>query len=96
MKKEMFKIKRISAGGENVFRIATDDGTIEIRGRDTFVVRMVKSLCEESSEFLEILRDNLAGEMHETIAAKMRRAGFDEDIVKDFENDSFWDDIIFD
>ncbi len=31
---------------------------------------------------------------HESLAAKMRDAGFNEDIVRNFEEDNFCDDII--
>lgn len=96
MTNKMFKIKRVEAGEENVFRIATPDGTIEIRGTDDFVVRMMKSLSEESTAYLEIVRENFAGETRESIAAKMRDAGFPENLVTEFERGEFWDDLICD
>ncbi len=90
----MFKLKRTTKDEENKFKISTPDGYIEIAGTGDFVVRMVKSLCRESEEFLAVLRENTKGLTHEDVAEEMRKAGFDEDIVKDFENDNFWADII--
>jgi hypothetical protein len=92
----MFKLKRTTKDAENKFTVTTPDGYITIAGTGDFVVRMVRSLCTESEEFLNILRENMQGETHESIAAEMRKAGFPEDIVTDFENDNFWADVIFD
>lgn len=91
----MFKLKRVEKGEENKFTVSTPDGYISIVGTDVFVVRMVKDLCRTSEEFLNILRENMKGMTHEDLAKEMRQAGFPEDIVKDFEEDNFWDDFIY-
>lgn len=91
----MFKLKRVEKGGENKFTLSTPDGYITIAGNDGFVTRLIKDLCRTSEEFLTILRENLRGETIESVAMEMRKAGFDEDVVRDFENDNFWDDVIY-
>lgn len=91
----MFKLKRVEQGEENKFTITVGDDYISIAGAGEFVARMVKDLCQNSEEFEAILRENLQGLTHEDVAREMRRAGFDEDIVRDFEDDNFWDDVIF-
>ncbi len=94
MGKKMFKLKRVEDDQQNSIRVTTPEGSVEIKGTSAFVVRMFKSLCEESTEFFEVMRANLAGMTREQVAAEMRRAGFDERIVRDFENYDYWDDII--
>lgn len=90
----MFKIKRTEDKNNNHFTISTNDGFIRIEGKSDFVVRMIKDICENSEEFLNILKENLQGKTIESVAEKMRSAGFPENIVTDFENGNLWDDLI--
>lgn len=91
----MFKLKRVEKGETNRWKVSTRDGYIEIVGSDDFVIRMVRDLCQSSEEFQAIMRRNLKGETLESVAKEMRKAGFDERIVRDFENGDFWPDTIF-
>lgn len=91
----MFEIKRVEKGAENKFTVSSPGGYITVAGTDEFVTRMIKDLCRNSEEFLNIFRETLRGMTHADVAAEMRRGGFSEDIVRDFENDNFWDDVIY-
>lgn len=93
--KNMLKIKRVEKGQENKFTVSSPSGYITVAGTDEFVTRMIKDLCQTSEEFLNIFRETLRGMTHADVAAEMRRGGFSEDIVRDFENDNFWDDVIY-
>lgn len=91
----MFKLKRIEEGGENKFTVSAPEGYITIAGTSEFVVEIFKDLCRTSEAFLAFVRRNTEGVTHEDVAAEMRKAGFPENIVQDFENDNFWDDVIY-
>jgi hypothetical protein len=90
----MFEIERIPKGSENKFTVSTPNGYITIAGNDEFVIRMVRDICQNSEEFINEMRETLRGETRESVAIKMRQAGFPENLVQDFEDGIIWDDLI--
>lgn len=89
----MFKIKRIAEDRENRISLNVPEGGFEIVGTSPFVVELFRAICE-NDYFVEILRKTFAGESVESVAQKMREAGFPEQIVVDFENGDIWADVI--
>lgn len=89
----MFKINRTTEDRENRISMRVPEGEFEIVGTGEFVVELFKAICE-NDYFVEILRKTFAGETIESVAEKMRDAGFPEQVVVDFENGDFWSDMI--
>lgn len=89
----MFNLTRVEDSEPNMFRVETEDGYIVVAGSSQFVSKMIPALCE-SNEFEQILRENLGDMTKKDVAQEMRRAGFPEEIVVEFENNDFWPSLL--
>jgi hypothetical protein len=82
----MFSIERVEKGEPCRIEVTGPEGRIEISGDTGFVTQVFESICGAGPVVLEFVRRALEDATKEDIAVEMRRAGFPESIVTDFEN----------
>lgn len=80
----MIEFKRVTDAEENSIIVTGSEGYIKVVGTADFVVRFIKDLCENSKEFQSELQQAVRGETVESVAAKLRDGGFNEEIIQDF------------